>query len=105
MIHCIYFAGLPQVIVVPSYQYVEVTNDAVFEAVVEGVGYENFQYLWKVGDMNITNEINSTLILQNVNESHSDVYVCYVSNEYGDSAVSDVVFLNVTSEYRILDKH
>ena len=65
----------------------------------DGLGLENFAYQWTKGDENITEEINSTLILRNVNESHTDNYACYVSNEYGDSVVSNAVFLNVTSKY------
>ena len=87
----------------PSYQSVEVTNDAMFMATANGVGYENFNYQWKKGDINITEETSSTLILQNVNESHSDNYTCYVSNEYGDSIVSYPVSLYVTSKYFVFD--
>ena len=71
----------------------------------DGVGLENFTYQWKKGDENITDEINSTLILPNVNESHSSNYACYVSNEYGDSAVSNPVFLYVTSKYLMYDNN
>ena len=91
---------MPNVTVTPFYQSVEVTDEVVFTAVAEGVGIENFKYQWKKGDKNITGKTyNNTLILRNVNESHSDSYACYVTNEYGDSAVSNVVLLYVTSKY------
>ena len=95
--HC--FAGLPTVTVTPIYQIVEVTNEAVFMADADGVGLESFTYQWKKGNESITEGINSTLILTNVNENHSHNYACYVSNEYGDSVVSNSVFLYVTSKY------
>ena len=103
VIHYICFAGLPTVTVAPIYQSVEVTNEAIFMATANGVGLENFKYQWKKRDVNITEETNSTLILQNVNESHVDNYACYISNEYGDSIVSYLVFLYVTSKYFVFD--
>ena len=75
----------------------------MFTAKADGVGLEDFKYQWKKGDENITEETNNILILQNVNESHSDNYTCYVSNEYGDSVVSYPVFLYVTSKYFVYD--
>lgn len=64
-----------------------------------GVG--DIKYQWKKGSNNISNETENVLRLESVNESDSDYYVCYVSNEYGDSAVSNVVFLDVTSKHCI----
>ena len=96
---------MPTVTVTPFYQSVEVTNDVVFTADADGVGLESFIYQWKKGDENITEEINSTLVLSNINENHSDNYTCYVSNDYGDSVVSNPVFLYVTSKYLMYDNN
>ena len=103
IIYCICFAGLPTVTVAPFNQSVEVTNEAMFTAIANGVGLENFKYQWRNSIENITGETNSNLTLQNVNESHSDNYACYVTNEYGDSIVSYPGFLYVTSKCFVFD--
>ena len=91
------FAGQPDVTVTPFSQSVEVTLTAKFIATVKGVG--PFTYQWRRGNNNITNENHSTLVIREVAMKDQRFYRCYVTNLYGDSAVSNKAFLQVTSKY------
>ena len=90
---------MPRVIVRPNYQSVEVTKNGVFLSAVSGVGHEQFNYQWVKGNTSIADGTESNLVLRDVDESHSGNYSCHVSNEFGDSAVSNVVVLQVTSKH------
>ena len=90
---------MPKIIVRPNYLSVEVTKEGVFVSAVSGVGHEQFNYQWVKGNTSIADGTGDVLALQDVNESHSGNYSCYVSNEFGDSAVSNVVVLQVTSKH------
>jgi len=83
----------------PSSQSVEVTHTATFATIVSGVGVENFTYQWRHNGKIITGETRDTLMITNVMESDSGDYECVVTNQYGDSNISDVVVLMVTSEH------
>ena len=87
--------GLPQITVTLSAQSIEVTQTVVFTAAVSGVG--PFNYQWQRGNGNITGEIGATFTIYDVSESDQANYSCYVSNNYGDSAVSNIVTFQVTS--------
>ena len=93
----IYCAGLPEVSIRPPNLSIEVTKSVYLVALPEGVGKKNFRYQWKKGSENVADGNSYALILKDVSEKHTGHYVCHVSNEYGDSAVSDPVFVNVTS--------
>ena len=81
----------------PFDQSVEVTLTAKFNATVKGVG--PFTYQWRRGNRNITNENYPTLVMREVTVKDQRYYRCYVTDLYGDSAVSNKVFLQVTSKY------
>ena len=76
---------------------IEVTTTGYLVAIPKGVGKNNFKYQWKKESDNIADGNGPVLDLQYVNENHTGHYVCHVNSEYGDSAVSNVVFVNVTS--------
>ena len=81
----------------PQNLNIEVTTVSSLVALTKGVGRKNFEYQWKKGSENVADGNSYALILKDVSEKHTGHYVCHVSNEYGDSAVSDPVFVNVTS--------
>ena len=83
------------VTVLPSNQSVEVTFSAKFTAAVTGVG--PFTYQWQRGDDILTKETGNMYRIHNASQIDQDYYRCYVSNSHGDSAVSDRVWLQVTS--------
>ena len=91
--------GLPMVTVTSSAESAEVTHNVTFTAAVTGVG--PFNYQWQAENNNITNETGSTFIIYNVSHSDQTNYSCYVSNNYGDSVVSNYISLQVTSTYII----
>ena len=80
----------------PQNQSVEITHTARFIIKVKGVG--PFNYQWKRGIHNLDNQVYSTLVINNVSAKDQDYYRCNVTNNYGDSVLSNRVFLQVTSE-------
>ena len=90
--------GLPEVTVTPSNQSVEVTHTAMFTTTVSGVGVEDFKYQWKHNGRTITGETGDTLMITNVMESDSGNYDCVVTNQYGDSKISNKVHLKTASK-------
>ena len=86
---------MPKVTVTSSAQPVEVSQTVVFTAAVTGVG--PFYYQWQRRNVNITGETGPTFTIYDVSESDQTNYSCYVSNNYGDSAVSNILTLQVTS--------
>jgi len=89
---------LPEVTMTPSSQTVEVTHTAMFTITVSGLGMESFMYQWKHNGSNITGETGDSLDISNVTESDRGNYECVVSNQYGNSVISDVVVLTITSK-------
>ena len=89
-------AGLPIVIVKPSRHSVETSYTAAFTAMVKGVG--PFNYQWRKGKHNLTNETQPTIVFKNVSSKDQNYYRCFVTNDYGDFVLSKRVFLRVTSE-------
>ena len=87
--------GLPSVTVSPSIQTVEVTLDAKFTATVTGVG--PFTYQWKRGEEILTDEIGSTYTVYNTSHEDQNHYQCLVTNMFGDSAISNRVWLQIIS--------
>ena len=92
--------GQPTVIVTPSSQSVEITHTATFIVTVKGVG--PFKYQWHRGKHNLTNETQPTIVINEVSLKDQNYYRCYVSNNFGDSVLSNRVYLQVTSEYSYL---
>ena len=82
--------------VTPFNQNVQVSLTAKFIAAVEGVG--PFSYKWQKGRRIIENEVQSTFIINEVSVKDTGYYRCLVTNNYGNSALSNRVFLQVTSE-------
>ena len=89
--------GLPSVIVSPSIQTVEVTLNAKFTATVTGVG--PFTYEWKRGEEILTDEIGSSYTVYNASYEDQNHYRCLVTNKFGDSAISNRVWLQILSMY------
>ena len=89
-------AGLPKVTVTPFNQSAEVSLTAKLIATVEGVG--PFTYKWQRGRHIIENEVQSTLIINEVSVKDTGYYRCYVTNCYGNSALSNRAFLQVISK-------
>ena len=82
--------------VTPFNQSVEISLTAKFIATVEGVG--PFTYKWRRGGRIIENEVQSTLIINNVSVKDTGYYRCYVTNNYRNSALSNRAFLQMISE-------
>ena len=82
--------------VTPFNQSVEVSLIAKFIATVEGVG--PFTYQWRRGRRIIKDEVQSTFIINEVSLRDTNYYRCYVTNSYGNSALSNKAFLQVISE-------
>jgi len=79
--------GLPEVIVMPSSQSIEVTHTAMFTTTVSGVGVENFMYQWRHNGTLMDDENNDTLIITDVMTSDTGEYNCIITNEFEDSAM------------------
>ena len=84
----------------PSSQSVEMTHTATFTATVSGVGSSSFTYQWRGGrhHKNITGKTEHILKVDKVSGQNQGWYSCYVESIYGDSAVSNTVYLTVTSK-------
>ena len=80
----------------PINQRVEVTLSAKFIATVKGVG--PFAYQWRRGKHNISNEVHSSFIINEVSVKDTGYYRCYATNNYGNSVLSSRAFLQVISE-------
>ena len=93
----LYVAGLPEVIVTPFNQSIEVSLAAKFIATVKGVG--PFTYQWQRGRRNLKNKVQSTLLINEVSVQNENYYICHVTNNYGDSTHSNRAFLQVTGEF------
>ena len=91
----ILWVGFPTVTVAPSSQSVEITLTAKFTAMVTGVG--PFTYQWQKGNEILRGEAGSTYTVHNVSLNDQDYYSCSIYNVYGDPAVSNRVWLQVTS--------
>jgi len=85
--------------VTPSSQSVEVTHTATFTTTVRGVGNSSFTYQWRRGRRHriISGEAGPILKFDKVSQRDERPYNCYVENLYGNSAVSNTVYLTVTS--------
>ena len=86
----------------PSSQSVEVTHTATFVTMVTGMGSKSFTYQWRHNGAIISGETGDTLMITNVMESNSGEYECIVTNQFGDTDISNVVILMVTSELTIV---
>ena len=84
----------------PSSQSVEVTHTATFTTTVRGVGSSSFTYQWRRGRRNklIKGETGPILKFDEVSERDQGRYSCHVENMFGDSAVSNAIYLDVTSK-------
>ena len=89
------YVGLPEVLIISSALMVEVTETIIFTAAVTGIG--PFNYQWQKEGYNITNKTGSTFTIHNVSSSDQANYSCFISNDYGDSVVSNTIRLQVTS--------
>lgn len=94
-VHNFVLVGLPEVSVISSAQAIEVSKAVIFLAAVTGVGLFNYQ--WQKDGYNITSETDSTFTINNVSSSDQANYSCFVSNDYGDSVISNTIRLQVTS--------
>ena len=74
------------------------TLEAKFTAIVNGVG--PFTYQWQRGNRILKKETGSTYTVQNASQKDQKYYRCRVFNIYGDYAVSDTVWLQVTSMFQ-----
>ena len=78
----------------PPIQNVDVTQTVTFTAEVNGVGKENFTYLWKHNGKVIKEETGHTLTIYNVTKDDDGNYECIVENEYKDGVTSDTAKLS-----------
>ena len=93
--------GFLAITVTPSSQSVEVTLAATFTATVTGVG--PFTYQWWKGNKILLKETGSTYTVYNATIEDQSYYRCQVFNIHQNSAVSDRVWLQVTSMlYKII---
>ena len=67
----------------PSNQSVELTHTARFNASV--IGVKPFSYQWRYNGQNISGEMIDFLILKNLTQNNSGIYICIVMNQFGDS--------------------
>ena len=93
------YIGLPSVTVTPTMQTAEVTLTVVFTATVTGVG--PFNYQWQKGNQILTNETRNTYIIRNASQEDEEYYRCQVTNNFGNSAVSNIASLQVASMYPV----
>ena len=91
------YVGLPSVTVTPLIQTVEVTLIAKFTATVTGV--EPFTYQWERGNKMLTDETRNTYMVYNASQEDQNHYRCIVTNKFGDSVVSNRLWLQVTRTY------
>ena len=75
----------------------------MFIANASGKGVEMFTYIWRYSS-NLNGQwssyiatTNGTLIISNAKEHDMGYYQCVVTNEYGDNATSNLVYLTVQS--------
>ena len=103
MLRCVYYnlnyAGFPAITVTPSSQSVEVTLAATFTATVTGVG--PFTYQWQKGNKILHEETGNTYTVYNASSEDQSYYRCRVFNIHRNSAVSNRVWLQVTSMYAL----
>ena len=92
-------AAFPEVTVISSSHYVEVTSIVMFTAIASGVGMANFTYQWIHNTYIIDNENDATLTIIYAMEHHSGVYNCLVTNPYGNTASANPVILIVSSKF------
>ena len=90
---CFGNAGLPEVIVDPPSQSVEVRRPVQFTTSVRGVGKENFSYQWRHNREDINGQTSITLTIVSVTKDHGGSYECVVKNEYGDCVISNASML------------
>ena len=93
--------GFPSVTVTPANQSVEITLTAKFTAIVTGVG--PFTYQWQRGNEILRGETGNSYTVHNVSLNDQDYYSCSIYNVYGNSAVSNRVWLQVTSNLIYVD--
>jgi len=87
------------VTVTPSSQSVEVTHTATFTTTVRGVGNSSFTYQWRRGHHRLINrETVPILVFDDVVERNQGYYSCHVENMFGDTAISNAVYLRITSK-------
>ena len=94
-LNLILYVGFPSVTVTPTNQSVEVTLTAKFTAIVTGAG--PFTYQWQKGNEILRGETSSTYTVYNASQKDQNYYSCSIYNVYGDPAVSNRVWLQVTS--------
>ena len=84
----------------PPSQSVEVTHTATFNATVKGVGNSAFTYQWRKGSHGrfLKEKTGPILKLKDVSKRNEAHYSCYVENMFGDFAISNAVYLTVTSK-------
>ena len=88
------YVGLPVVSLMPLRQTVEITLTATLTATVNGIG--PFTYQWQRGDRNLTGETRNTYVIPNASQKDQNYYRCIVTNNFGDFAISNRVWLQVT---------
>lgn len=92
--------GQPEVKVTASSRTVEVTHSVVLIANASGMGVKNFKYQWQRANKIIEGETKPFLVINNIlkKSPRFHTYKCNVSNEYGNTAVSNSFSLVVISK-------
>lgn len=83
----------------PSSHNIEVTRTVIFTATADGVGLQDFTYQWIHNGSFIPKQNRTTLTITNIMESDGGNYSCLVTNIYGNTMLSNVVTLIVSSKF------
>ena len=84
-------------LVTPSSQTAEATFTAVFYAIVDGVGSEDFKYQWHHNGTIISGENQRNIVINDVTESKTGKYECVVTNCCNDTNKSEGILM-ISSE-------
>ena len=83
----------PEVSVTPAEVEVRKGDNVEFICSATGLGANNFTYQWFLNDLPVAVQAMPTLVINDVTESDTGDYVCFVRNPYGGIGQSGVARL------------
>ena len=83
----------PEVSVTPAEVEVRKGDNVEFICSATGMGANNFTYQWFLNDLPVAVQAMPTLVINDVTESDTGDYVCFVRNPYGGIGQSGVARL------------